>query len=60
MRDRNGDESLHELLLEIDRLEEIREDMEELGLRTLEDVEARLEELHRLVDEIEAREGREE
>lgn len=60
MRDRNGDESLHELLLEIDRLEEIREDMEELGLRTLEDVEARLEELHRLVDEIEAREGHEE
>lgn len=43
--------SLNDLLLELDRLEEIREDLEELGLRTLDEVEARIDELNRRIDE---------
>jgi hypothetical protein len=43
--------SVDDLLVELDRLEEIREDLEELGLRTLEDVEERIAELNRLIDE---------
>jgi len=42
---------IHQLLLELDRLEEVREDLEEFGLRTLEEVEARIAELHHLLDD---------
>ena len=42
---------IHQLLLELDRLEEVREDLEEFGLRTLEEVEARIAELHLLLDD---------
>ena len=45
---------IHQLLLDLDRLEEVREDLEEFGLRTLEEVEARIAELHRLLDEWDA------
>lgn len=49
----HGDErSLHELLLELDRLEELREDLVELGIRSIEELDARIEELHRLVDQM--------
>lgn len=44
---------VYELMLELDRLEELREDLEERGLRTLEDVEQRIAELHRQIDELE-------
>lgn len=43
---------LYDLLTELDRLEEIREDLEELGLRTLEEVDARIEELNQLIDDL--------
>ena len=43
--------SLHDLLLEIDRLEELREDLEELGVRSVEDIDERIAELSRLADE---------
>ncbi|HVX30585.1 MAG TPA: hypothetical protein VHA53_08920 [Nitrolancea sp.] len=36
---------LQELLLELDRLEELREELEERGLQTLAELEARIEEL---------------
>jgi hypothetical protein len=36
---------LQELLIELDRLEELREELEERGLRTLADIEARIGEL---------------
>jgi hypothetical protein len=36
---------LQELLIELDRLEELREELEERGLRTLADIEARIDEL---------------
>ena len=48
---RPDEQQVHKLLLELDRLEEVREDLEELGLRTLEEVEARIAELHRILDE---------
>jgi hypothetical protein len=35
----------HEKLLLLDRLEELLEDMEELGLRTIDEVRARIEQL---------------
>ncbi len=49
---RDDERSLHELLLELDRLEELREDLVELGIRSIEELDARIEELHRLVDQI--------
>lgn len=48
----DGDRTLHELLLELDRLEELREDLLELGVRTLEEIEARIERLHRSIDQL--------
>lgn len=49
---RDDERSLHELLLELDRLEELREDLIELGIRSIEELDARIEELHRLVDQM--------
>lgn len=43
---------LYDLLMELDRLEEIREDLEEFGLRTLEEVDTRIEELNQLIDDL--------
>lgn len=43
---------LYDLLTELDRLEEIREDLEELGLRTIEEVDARIAELNQLIDDL--------
>lgn len=43
---------LYDLLTELDRLEEIREDLEEFGLRTLEEVDTRIEELNQLIDDL--------
>ena len=50
---RGEEPSLYELLLELDRLEELREDLQERGLRTLEEVERRIAELHQRIDELE-------
>ncbi len=49
---RDDERSLHELLLELDRLEELREDLIELGIRSIEELDARIEELHRLLDQL--------
>jgi L-lactate utilization protein LutB len=49
---RDDERSLHELLLELDRLEELREDLVELGIRSIEELDARIEELHRLVNQM--------
>ena len=43
---------LYDLLTELDRLEEIREDLEELGLRTIEEVDARIADLNQLIDDL--------
>ena len=50
---RGEEPSLYELLLELDRLEELREDLQERGLRTLEEVERRIAEVHQRIDELE-------
>jgi hypothetical protein len=44
---------MHELLLELDRLEELLELMGELGVSNRAEVEARLAELNRRVDALE-------
>ncbi len=49
---RDDERSLHELLLELDRLEELREDLIELGIHSIEELDARIEELHRLLDQL--------
>ncbi len=41
----------YESMLVLERLESLQEDMEELGVRTLDDVRRRIEELHRQLDE---------
>ena len=46
----SNDQSLYEIMNELDRLEELREDLEEAGLRSIEEIEARIEELQRLLD----------
>jgi hypothetical protein len=43
-------ESLYELMRELDRLEELREDLVERGLTTLDDVERRIDELSHQID----------
>ncbi len=40
----------YEAMLLLDRLETLREDMEELGITTRADLEARIEALHRQLD----------
>ena len=50
---RGEEPSLYELMLELDRLEELREDLQERGLRTLEEVERRIAEVHQRIDELE-------
>lgn len=44
---------LYDLLLELDRLEELREDLEERGLHTLDEIAARIEFVSRQIDELE-------
>lgn len=41
----------HDTLLLLDRLEELREDMEELGIRTIEELRQRIVELEALIDD---------
>lgn len=48
------DEALYALYDELDRLEELIEDMTELGVRSLEDAEARIAALNEQIDALEA------
>jgi hypothetical protein len=53
--DRSSKQSdLQNLLLELDRLEELREELEERGLQTLADIEARIDELSLQAEALEA------
>ena len=49
--ERDGAE--YDLMMELDQLESLREEMEELGVASLDDIEARMRELHRKLDELE-------
>lgn len=51
MGDRGEGGELHELLVELDRLEELLEEMAELGVASRAEAEAKLAELNRRVDE---------
>ena len=48
------DEALYALYDELDRLEELIEDMNELGVRSIEEAEARIAALNEKIDEFEA------
>lgn len=41
----------YDLMLHLERLETLREDMEELGIRSLEELERQIAEIHRQLDE---------
>lgn len=45
---------LQDLLIELDRLEELREELEERGLHTLAEIEARINELSLQVEALES------
>ena len=49
----SGQGELYRLLETLDRLEELLEDMDELGVSSRDDVEARMREIHVRVDELE-------
>ena len=51
------DQSLYDLMIELDRLEELREELNERGLRTVEDIEQRIEELGAKIETLEAGEA---
>lgn|GEM_PF-981137 len=48
---------IHEQLLLLDRLEELREDMEELGINSMEELRQRIVELEALLDDDDFDEG---
>jgi hypothetical protein len=50
MSDYEGDEIEYEEMELLERLETLREEMEELGVTTLAEVNRRIEELHRRLD----------
>ncbi len=47
------DRAEYDLMMELDRLESLREEMEELGVSTLAEIDDRMRELHRKLDEME-------
>lgn len=49
---RSTDPTLHELMLELDRLEELREDLDELGITTYQELVQQIEDLSRQIDEL--------
>ncbi len=51
MNARNRDKMVFDLLMEIDRLEELLEDLEECGMRSIDDIEKRIEEINAMVEE---------
>lgn len=53
MKPPERNDTLYDLMLELDRLEELREELEERGLRTIEDIERRLEEINARIEALE-------
>lgn len=52
-------EEEYQLMMELDQLETLKEEMEELGVSTLVEVEAKMRELNQKLDELQGRdEGR--
>ncbi|MDP9473947.1 MAG: hypothetical protein M3Q71_25355 [Chloroflexota bacterium] len=55
--DQPADRSLYEALDQLDRLEELLEEMRDLGVRSIEDVKRRIAELDALVGDTDSEEG---
>lgn len=55
--DQPTDRSLYEALDQLDRLEELLEEMRDLGVRSIEDVKRRIAELDALVGDTDSEEG---
>ena len=53
MASRERGKELYDLLLELDRLEELREELDERGLRSVEEIEQRIEEINAKVEALE-------
>ncbi len=47
------DQAEYDLMMELDRLESLREEMEELGVSTLAEIEAKIRELNAKLDDLE-------
>ncbi len=54
MTDLEAKKTVYDLMMELDRLEELREELEERGLHTIEEIEQRIEELSAEVEALEA------
>ncbi len=48
--DEEFDSKEYETMMELERLESIEEEMQELGVTTLDDVRRRIDDLHRMLD----------
>jgi hypothetical protein len=49
--DKDFDPTEYDTMLQLERLESIEDEMNELGVRTIDEVRARIEELHRELDQ---------
>jgi hypothetical protein len=45
----------YDLMMELEQLETLKEEMEELGVSTIEEIEARMRELNRRIDELQGK-----
>ena len=52
MAENKENESEYQLMLQLEQLESLREEMAELGVRSIEDIDAKLEELHHRLDQM--------
>ncbi len=50
---RDNESKLHVLLMQLDRLEDLKEELDELGLRTIEEIDLRIESISRDVEALE-------
>ncbi len=50
-------EEEYQLMMDLEQLETLKEEMEELGVSTLADVDAKMRELNRKLDELQHRDG---
>jgi hypothetical protein len=52
MAENKENDSEYQLMLQLEQLESLREEMAELGVRSIEDIDAKLEELHHRLDQM--------
>lgn len=47
------EQAQYDLMMELDQLESLKEEMEELGVSTIDEIEARMRDLHQRLDVLE-------